>query len=292
MTGVIPPLLPMTTSRLDNNQATSQPGIVPRHEKEARMSAKRIVPLLVGLLLWPGAVRSEESDGAWPPDVVDVLPASAWETPPPPPDCLCCPDTHAAPDWCAPERFSVQVLTGYYATCIGPGAAFDPARPSFQGHTPCDFADLNVRLGYRPSLPASDEPYRLRDRFELLLDFEAGAVTHGLGNYVVGPILLLRSDLVDPDRRLVPYIQGGAGLAFTDGYKDPHQRALGQWQEFFLQGMAGLHCRLSDCWSLDVEGGWQHVSNACLASRNAGVNNLGGSLGFTYIFAPRQHETH
>jgi hypothetical protein len=244
---------------------------------------KSIVPLL---LLLPGLGRAEEKE-AWPPDVADVVPAPSWQQPPRPPDACCTADGNPC-DWCSSERFSLQFLTGAYVTAIGPRAAFDPYRPvGHEGYTPFDFANVDVRLGYRPFLPPPGEEYRFRDRFEMLLDFQGAAVYHGVGNYVFGPTLLLREDLADPDRTLVPYIQGGAGLAFTDGYKDPHQRALGQWQEFFLQGMAGLHWRMSDCWSLDVEGGWQHVSNACLATRNAGVNNLGGSIGLTYTFAAR-----
>jgi hypothetical protein len=41
---------------------------------------------------------------------------------------------------------------------------------------------------------------------------------------------------------------------------------------------------MSDAWSLDIEGGIQHISNADMATRNAGVNCLGGSVGLTFSF--------
>ena len=36
--------------------------------------------------------------------------------------------------------------------------------------------------------------------------------------------------------------------------------------------------------SLDLEAGFQHISNANSADRNFGVNALGAQVGFTYYF--------
>ena len=41
---------------------------------------------------------------------------------------------------------------------------------------------------------------------------------------------------------------------------------------------------LTECFSLDVEAGYQHISNAGIATRNGGLNTLGAGIGFTYFF--------
>ena len=69
-----------------------------------------------------------------------------------------------------------------------------------------------------------------------------------------------------------------------DAYHDPNQRAIGQAVEFYLHAEVGLKCMIAPNLSLDIEGGLQHISNAGLASRNYGVNALGGSIGLTYYF--------
>jgi hypothetical protein len=41
---------------------------------------------------------------------------------------------------------------------------------------------------------------------------------------------------------------------------------------------------VAEDWSVDVEGMFHHISNASIASRNDGVNALGGFIGATYYF--------
>ena len=58
--------------------------------------------------------------------------------------------------------------------------------------------------------------------------------------------------------------------------------------ELEAHAQIGLRYFISDNWSLDIEGGYQHISNAGMASRNAGVNaGLGGQRGVTYHFPGR-----
>src|SRR5262245_29849962 len=119
----------MTTSPRRLAEGASQ-GCVPGTRREGGMTGKRLVPGVLGLLLWAGAGRAQSGDGAGPTTaVIDVVPAPPGEKPPQPAaDALVLPDCSGY-DWCAAERFSVQFLGGVYATAIGPGAAFDPARP-------------------------------------------------------------------------------------------------------------------------------------------------------------------
>ena len=118
-----------------------------------------------------------------------------------------------------------------------------------------------------------------------MVELTAAPIIYGFGNIVVGPTILLRYNFVQPDWRMVPYLQVGGGFVYNDAYRDHSQRALGEAGEFYLQGTGGLHFLLSSCCSLDIEGGYLHISNAGINERNAGINALGGSLGITYFFS-------
>jgi hypothetical protein len=37
-------------------------------------------------------------------------------------------------------------------------------------------------------------------------------------------------------------------------------------------------------WTFNIEGSFQHISNANTSARNEGVNAYGGFVGFTYVF--------
>jgi lipid A 3-O-deacylase len=109
-------------------------------------------------------------------------------------------------------------------------------------------------------------------------------VVRGPGNVVGGTSLLLRYNFVQPNYRVVPYIQGGAGILFNDIYKDHTQNAVGQVQEFALEAAVGFHYLVHPNWSVDLEGDFFHISNAGMSRRNAGLNSLGGMVGVTYYF--------
>jgi hypothetical protein len=167
------------------------------------------------------------------------------------------------------------MLSGVYTAFSGPHQLNLPPNT---GYVP-----INVRLGYRPFLSQRGSPPLIRDRFQMLADIQTAPIYKGIGSYVVGPSGLLRWDVVDPRSRLVPYAQIGAGPTFTDGWRNPVQRYIGREQEFLLQVVGGVRWRISPCCSFDVEGGWQHISNADLAPRNLGLNSVGGTMGFTFF---------
>jgi hypothetical protein len=192
-----------------------------------------------------------------------------------------------APDWFATERFSYEVLVGDYAatSAIGPGAPFDPANPTTKKQSvDIDYIPIDLRLGYRPFLPARRGGPRWCEQWILLLDLEIAPIAHGAGNVIIGPGAILRYDFLPASSELIPYIQGGAWGVYNDEYKDLNQRALGEAFEFQEGVQAGLRWRFADNWSVEIEGGYEHISNADLAPRNAGLNSLGGSLGFAYTF--------
>lgn len=176
----------------------------------------------------------------------------------------------------AKHRLTLQVLGGAYFSPVHIGPR---TQPRF------NLAPIDVRLGCMLYDPAPDHSV-WRGTVEAIVGLTAAPVIKGFGDIVLGPSALLRGNFVQPDWKVVPYLQGGAGLVYTDAYRDPTQRAIGQAGEFYLTASVGLHTLLNPHLSLDVEGGYLHISNADMASRNGGVNALGGSLGMTYYFGP------
>lgn len=174
-------------------------------------------------------------------------------------------------------RITAQVMAGYYVyTGLGPGVPFGSTLdPQF------DYAPISLRLGYLINTPPETRSL-LRGSAEILAELMTAPVTQGYADIVVGPSLLLRYNFVQPSASIVPYIQAGTGLVYSDAYETPGQDALGEAVEFLLQAQAGVKWILNDRWSLDFEGGYQHISNAGFADRNGGINNFGGSVGFTY----------
>jgi opacity protein-like surface antigen len=166
-------------------------------------------------------------------------------------------------------RWSFEVNGGCYFSQPGIG----PRTPTF------DFAPINLRLGLMLTNPCL--PGCFHGNCEALVEFSTAPVVDGFGDIVVGPTALLRYNWVQPGRRWVPYLQGGAGLVYNNAFGDRNQRAIGEAVEFALKAAVGCHFFVRDNLSLDVEGGYIHISNADLASRNLGINAVGGSLGIT-----------
>jgi hypothetical protein len=168
---------------------------------------------------------------------------------------------------------TVQVLGGaYFDSHVGPKVS------SF------NYAPIDFRIGRWFACPWFDETL-FRGNGEVLIDLMAAPVFSDYGSIVTGPSLLLRYNFTQPEQALVPYVQVGAGFVYNDAFRDREQRAIGEGVEFLLQ--AGIGCRyvLNPHWTLDVEGGFQHISNAGLAGRNLGANDFGFGLGLTYYFS-------
>jgi lipid A 3-O-deacylase len=154
---------------------------------------------------------------------------------------------------------------------------------------PMDYAPIVLRLGCILDAPRSDD--YLRGCWEVLAEANYSAIVHHSGgSYIAGPDAILRYNFVQPRCSFVPYLQAGAGFVLNDGWRvqPAHDQPLmGEAFEFLLRADAGVRYMISDCVSLDVEGGYQHISNAGLARHNGGVNNLGGMVGFTYFYGSK-----
>ncbi|MFO0877039.1 MAG: acyloxyacyl hydrolase [Gemmataceae bacterium] len=165
-----------------------------------------------------------------------------------------------------------QAMAGYYKkTTWGPGG------PGF------DYIPLAARLGYMLTSPTDDFGI-FRGSIEALVEVNYAPVLEQFGSYFTGPNAILRYNFVQPECLVVPYIQGGGGFVLTDAYKDLQQELIGQEFTFFLRADVGARLMLLENISVDAEVGYQHLSNACLAPRNGGINTMGFSVGMTYYF--------
>lgn len=199
-----------------------------------------------------------------------------WHPTPPPAafaGSACNFNTECLPgDLFSPDYSSCQVLLGAYAS-----SSLGPTIHAF------NYIPLSLRYGTMLTAP-DDMDGDLRGNWECLAGLNIAPIFSRYGRCAVGPSLYLRRNFVHPGATLVPYAQVGAGFLLTDAYKEKWQDAIGQAFEFHLQANIGLRYFISEHWSLDIEGGLQHISNCGMASRNAGVNALGAQLGFTYHF--------
>jgi hypothetical protein len=170
------------------------------------------------------------------------------------------------------DRITVQAVSGALFSPIGVG----PDTPTF------NYSQTNLRLGWMLNSPGEDHP--LRGNFEAIVELSVSGIFNGFGNIIIGPSALIRYNFVQPDWKVVPYIQGGAGIVYTDAYEDRSQDAIGQAIEFTPQASVGAKILVARDWSVDVEGIFHHISNASIASRNDGTNALGGFVGASYYF--------
>jgi opacity protein-like surface antigen len=139
-----------------------------------------------------------------------------------------------------------------------------------------------LRLGWMYDSPRHSG--WLRGNNELLLEAFGGVVTKGPGSYLAGGSPLWRYNFVQPEARLVPYIQLGMGALGTNISKCRRQREIGEEFNFALQGGVGLKYLINDRWSASVEADYRHISDAGMSARNQGLNSIGGLILVSYCF--------
>ena len=171
------------------------------------------------------------------------------------------------------DRIEFQGMTGALFSSVGPG----PKVPTY------NYSKTTLRLGWMLNSPDGSGDW-YDGNFEALGEISSNFVFGGFGNVHVGPTGLVRYNFVQPGWKVIPYIQGGAGIVYSDGYKDKDQRALGGMVEFTPQAAAGFRYLLNDEVSINLEANYEHISNAGIYSRNLGTNAVGGQVGVSYFF--------
>lgn len=145
-----------------------------------------------------------------------------------------------------------------------------------------DFALDSARLGIM-----LNDPWRaglLSGNFELLGEVFGGGIFDGPGNVMAGATLIFRYNFIQPRACLVPYLQIGAGGVYTDIGEKESGGLISLPVEFNLQGIIGTRIMLNDRWSLVIEGGYRHISNAEIKKPNFGIDSGGGNVGFGFLF--------
>lgn len=170
------------------------------------------------------------------------------------------------------DRVSLQLISGALFSCYFPCSR----NPVF------NYAQTNLRIGWMLNSPDRSESF-LRGNYEAIFELSNSIIYKGPGNYIGGVTALIRYNFVQPESKLIPYVQAGAGIVYTDAYKDHSQDAIGQAIEFTPQASLGLHCQINKNWSIDAEAMFHHISNAYMADRNVGLNAIGGFIGLTYF---------
>jgi lipid A 3-O-deacylase len=173
-------------------------------------------------------------------------------------------------------------MAGYYSNCT----IFDDARPVY------NFTPVSLRWGKICDFPWWDDCDHtggglLRGSFEPIFEVNGAAAVEGFGHSFAGTALILRYNFVQPGFRIIPYVQLGAGVQYNDAYRDTTQTALGQALTYSLSAQAGVRYFIKPNLSLDIEGGYIHLSNLNQSARNDGIDALGGTIGITYYFGNR-----
>ena len=122
-----------------------------------------------------------------------------------------------------------------------------------------------------------------RGNMEVLLEgFGAGIYeSHSAGgNYIAGASLYLRYNFVQPGWRFIPYVEGGAGLTSMD----ISHNYDGMNFNFNLDLGAGARYLITRHCSINLQGLFQHISNADLGAHNIGLNSLGPRLSVSFFF--------
>src|SRR5205814_145740 len=104
-----------------------------------------------------------------------------------------------------------------------------------------------------------------------------GPIFQGPGDVLAGSTIFLRYNFVQPRARIIPYLQIGAGLVYTDVSEKESGGLVSLPVEFNLQGTLGWRFMVSRRWSVVAEGAYRHISNAEINKPNFGINTVGGN---------------
>lgn len=143
-----------------------------------------------------------------------------------------------------------------------------------------NFWQTNIRLGRMLNSPFSRNGL-FRGNLEGIIELTSASVIEGKGSFIFGIGPVIRYNFLRDGWKLVPYVQAGGGICYTDAY---YYEAIGQGFNFTIQLGIGLKYILSKRWSLDLETRYNHLSNAGMDERNEGVNAIGATVGLTYYF--------
>ncbi|HLX72339.1 MAG TPA: acyloxyacyl hydrolase [Verrucomicrobiae bacterium] len=168
-------------------------------------------------------------------------------------------------------------VRGKYELNLSSGVMFSPigadhARPTL------NYTLSGLELGWM--LTDVNRSGWLAGNVELAGEVIGGAAFYGPGNYLAGGTAWARYNFVQPGWRVIPYIQGGAGLEAID----MDSELIGGHFAFNLNIGAGARYLVDNNWSINVECLYQHLSNATIHQHDVGINAVGPMLSVSYFF--------
>jgi opacity protein-like surface antigen len=124
----------------------------------------------------------------------------------------------------------------------------------------------------------------LRGYSEFFFRADYDQIVHGPETHYEGMIVGPRYNFVQPNWKVIPYIEGGVGIVFADS--NPKAGGLGEDFNFTFIVGAGAKYNITDKFFARLGAEYQHVSNAGLSdpTPNNAIDAVGPKLSFGYSF--------
>ena len=124
----------------------------------------------------------------------------------------------------------------------------------------------------------------LRGYSEFFFRADYDQIVHGPETHYEGVIVGPRYNFVQPNWKVIPYIEGGVGIVFADS--NPKEGGLGEDFNFTFVVGAGAKYNITDRFFVRLGAEYQHVSNAGLSdpTPNNAIDAVGPKLSFGYSF--------
>jgi opacity protein-like surface antigen len=124
----------------------------------------------------------------------------------------------------------------------------------------------------------------LRGYTEFFFRGDYDQIVHGPESHYEGLIVGPRYNFVQPNWKIIPYIEAGVGFVFADS--NSNAGGLGQDFNFTVIAGTGVKYNITDDFFLRLGAEYQHISNAGLSdpTPNNAIDALGPKLSFGYAF--------
>lgn len=145
-----------------------------------------------------------------------------------------------------------------------------------------DLAVESLRFGLMLTNPRGSGFFA--GNYEFLAEVFGAPIFQGVGNITAGATLFIRYNFIQPGGRVTPYMQIGGGGVYTDISEHESRGLVSLPVEFNLQGTGGLRFMVDRHWSILLEAGYRHISNATITLPNRGIDSVGGDIGAAFSF--------
>ena len=163
---------------------------------------------------------------------------------------------------------------------------FDFLTGSEYNKTPLKYTLVPIIVSLRWQMGKVKGPWILRGNWDLTCSGSFTVIPRGpetrYGAYIMG----IRRNFVRPSWRIVPYLEGRAGLGLIDA-KGPKGAQFAQGQDFTFNVMlgSGVRYNLNSRYVISAGVGYMHISNLYLSEpkfANYGINVYGPMVGINF----------